>query len=176
MLKPGHTVWLTGLSGAGKSTTASALRETLTAEGRACLIIDGDDLRSGLSSDLGFSDADRDENVRRAGELALLANAQGLIVIVALVSPRTEARRLVRHRHEQLGLAFGEVYIATPIDVCERRDPKALYKRARAGEHFHMTGVDDPYQPPENPEVTLSTSEVEPTEAARVILSELSIR
>jgi bifunctional enzyme CysN/CysC len=172
----GHTIWLTGLSGAGKSTTASALRLELELDKRGVFVIDGDDLRSGLSSDLGFSDDDRDENVRRAGELSMLVNAQGLVAIVALVSPRATARRAVRVRHAELGLPFTEVYIATPIDVCERRDPKALYKRARAGEHFHMTGVDDPYQVPEHADVTLSTSDHTPVEAAEVILRAMGLR
>ena len=158
----GHTLWLTGLSGAGKTTTANALRDVLSRAGAAVVVVDGDDLRAGLSGDLGFSADDRDENVRRAGEIALLLNAQGVITIVSLISPRTEARRAVRARHGEKGLSFSEIYLATPLSVCEARDPKALYKRARAGEQQHMTGVDDPYEAPEQAEITVSTESLAP--------------
>ena len=153
----GCTVWLTGLSGAGKTTSAHALRDELAQCARSSLVIDGDELRRGLSSDLGFSAADRDENVRRAGEIALLANLQGTVAIVSLISPRASARRTVRAAHEAAGARFIEVYMATPLAVCEARDPKALYRRARSGEQLHLTGVDDPYESPERAEVIVST-------------------
>jgi bifunctional enzyme CysN/CysC len=168
---PGCTVWITGLSGAGKTTSAYALRDALAQHSRACLVIDGDDLRRGLSSDLGFSSADRDENVRRAGELALLANAQGLVAIVSLISPRSFARRAVRMLHDSAAARFIEVYIATPLEICEQRDPKALYRRARSGEQFLMTGVDDPYETPEHAELVVSTEHATPESVGATILS-----
>ncbi len=167
----GCTVWLTGLSGSGKTTSARALRDVLHIEGRSCLIIDGDELRHGLSVDLGFSAADRDENVRRAGEIALLANTQGVIAIVSLISPRANARRAVRAAHENVGARFIEVYLATPLSVCEARDPKALYRRARAGEQIHLTGVDDPYETPERAEFVVSTEYSSREEIAAQLIS-----
>ncbi len=158
----GLTVWLTGLPGSGKSTTADGLLDRLKSLGIVGSILDGDDLRSGLNADLGFSDHDRNESVRRAGEVAiLLANANDQVVIVSLVSPLKSARDAVRSRHEQAGVDFIEVYIAASLEVCEARDPKQLYARARRGEVLHMTGIDSPYEPPTSPEVTLATGSVE---------------
>jgi bifunctional enzyme CysN/CysC len=167
------TVWLTGLSGAGKTTTAAALRDELTDAQRACVVIDGDQLRQGLSSDLGYDVPDRDENVRRAGEIALLLGAQGVTNIVALMSPRSSARRRVRARHDELGQRFVEVYISTPLAICEQRDPKGLYRKARAGERRHLSGVDDPYEAPEHAEVEVSTELHSPSDVAGIILQEL---
>jgi bifunctional enzyme CysN/CysC len=174
VVSPGSTIWLTGLSGAGKTTTARALRDALTSGGRSVIVIDGDELRRGLSSDLGYGAADRDENVRRAGELAILAAAQGAVVVVSLISPRAAARRAVRKRHHDVGIAFAEVYVATPLEVCEARDEKDLYKRARAGERLGLTGVDDPYEVPEHADVTISTESTSPEVAARTILGAIS--
>ena len=174
MSERGRTIWLTGLSGAGKTTTAHALRDQLLLLGRACLVVDGDDLRSGVSHDLGYSSNDRDENVRRAGEFALLCARQGVDVIVSLISPRTVARRSVRARHHEQQVPFFEVYIATPIAVCEQRDPKALYRRARAGEVHELTGVNDPYEAPEHAELIVSTAELTPAEVAAMILTALA--
>ena len=170
---PGYTIWLTGLSGAGKTTTALAVRDELLGAGQSCVVIDGDDLRQGLSSDLGFGALDRDENVRRAGELALLVGRQGLVAIVAMISPRSAARRTVRERHNAAEQRFVEVYLDTPLSVCERRDPKSLYRRARAGEELHLTGVNDPYEAPERAELVLSTEEHRPDAIARLILATL---
>lgn len=167
-------MWLTGLSGAGKTTTALALTDALRARGVPSIALDGDELRAGLSADLGFSDHDRDEAVRRAGELALVLAGQGLTSVVALISPRASARRAVRARHESSGIAFLEVYVDTPIDVCEARDPKALYRRARAGESLHLTGVDDPYEAPSHAEITVSTASLQPIDVAELILSKLA--
>jgi bifunctional enzyme CysN/CysC len=153
----GLTVWLTGLPGAGKTTSASYLIEALRGEGRATALLDGDLLRAGISSDLGFSAADRDENVRRAGELALLLATQVDVVVVSLVSPRRVARDAVRARHAEVGVGYLEVHVAAPLEVCEARDPKSLYRRARLGEVAHMTGVDDPYEPPLAPDAVLAT-------------------
>ena len=169
----GATIWLTGLSGAGKTTTAWSIRDELARRGRTSIVIDGDEVRSGLSSDLGFSADDRDEQVRRAGELALLLSRQGVIAVVSLISPRTAARRHVRAQHDAESLTFLEVYIATPLAVCERRDPKALYRRARAGEGINLTGVDDPYEVPTAPDVTVSTENSSPEDVAETILNSL---
>jgi bifunctional enzyme CysN/CysC len=152
----GATVWLTGLSGSGKSTVACALEQRLVATGRPAYRLDGDNVRFGLSSDLGFDRAGRDENVRRVAEVAYLFAEAGLVAVVALISPYAEARRLARQRHEAAGIAFIEVYVATPVAVCASRDPKGLYARAQKGSVASMTGVDDPYEIPESPEVVIA--------------------
>jgi bifunctional enzyme CysN/CysC len=152
----GATVWLTGLSGSGKSTVACALEQRLVATGRPAYRLDGDNVRFGLSSDLGFDRAGRDENVRRVAEVAYLFAEAGLVAVVALISPNAEARRLARQRHEAAGIAFIEVYVATPVAVCASRDPKGLYARAQTGSVASMTGVDDPYEIPESPEVVIA--------------------
>ena len=151
----GATVWLTGLSGSGKSTIATALEELLVARGTPAYMLDGDNLRHGLNGDLGFSEADRAENVRRAGEVACLFADAGMIAIVPLISPYVDDRAKVRARHDAGGLRFVEVFVDTPLAECERRDPKGLYAKARAGELEHFTGIDDPYEPPVAPELHL---------------------
>ena len=161
----GLTIWLTGLPGSGKTTTALALTEQLSAIGERSIILDGDILRSGLNRDLGFADADRNESVRRAGEVALLLASVDCVVLVSLVSPLRVARDAVRARHREAGVSFIEVHIAAPLDVCEERDPKGLYARARRGEVASMTGIDSPYEVPLHPEVTLAT-DVDPIEVS----------
>jgi len=151
------TVWLTGLPGSGKSTSAEFLIAELKARGVRTSALDGDSLREGISADLGFSEEDRSENVRRAGEIALLLASAGAVVVVSLVSPRRVPRAKVRRRHLERGIPFLEVYIAAPIEVCELRDPKALYRKARYGTIQNMTGVDDAYEPPLHPELILAT-------------------
>lgn len=151
----GATVWFTGLSGSGKSTVASAVEKRLVDAGRLAYRLDGDNLRTGLNADLGFTRASREENVRRAAEVAGLFADAGLVAIVALISPYRTGRDLARRIQEQAGLPFVEVYMATTIDVCAARDPKGLYARAQAGEIAAFTGLDDPYEPPERPEVTI---------------------
>jgi bifunctional enzyme CysN/CysC len=141
----GGTVWLTGLPSSGKSTVASALEALLVGRGRAAYVLDGDTLRHGLTGDLGFSAEARAESVRRAGEAALLVADAGTLSIVSLVSPSAAARDAVRRRHEEEGLSFLEIHVDTPVEECERRDPKGLYAKARAGEITGFTGVDDPY-------------------------------
>ncbi|MFJ5985360.1 adenylyl-sulfate kinase [Lentzea sp. NPDC092896] len=152
---PGCTVWLTGLSAAGKSTIAAEVERLLIAAGRPAYLLDGDNLRHGLNSDLGFSTEDRAENVRRVGEVARLFADAGVVAIVALISPYRTDRDRVRARHDETGLAFREVHVDTPLEVCESRDPKGMYARARRGEITGFTGVDDPYERPERPELVL---------------------
>jgi bifunctional enzyme CysN/CysC len=151
----GGTVWLTGLPSSGKSTIASALEGLLVDRGRAAYVLDGDTLRHGLTGDLGFSADDRAESVRRAGEAALLVADAGTLSIVSLVSPNAEARDRVRRRHADEVLPFLEIHVDTPVEECERRDPKGLYAKARAGEITGFTGVDDPYEAPRDPDLRL---------------------
>lgn len=152
----GATVWITGLPSAGKSTLGAAVEERLIELGRGAYLLDGDDLRRGLCGDLGFARADREENVRRVGELARLLADSGTVAIAALVSPYAEMRSHVRARHAADGLAFYEVFVDTPVETCAERDPKGLYARAYAGELEGFTGVDDPYQPPSDPELRIT--------------------
>ena len=151
----GATLWLTGLPGSGKSTLAGAVEAALVRAGQPAYRLDGDNLRHGICAGLGFSPADRDENVRRAAELARLFADSGTVAVVALVSPFADARRRARELHERDGLGFVEVYVDTPVSECARRDPKHLYERARAGELKGLTGVDAPYEVPEAPELVV---------------------
>jgi adenylyl-sulfate kinase len=150
-------IWLTGLSGAGKSTIANALEERLHAAGRHTMLIDGDELRGGLNRDLGFGATDRAESVRRAAEVARLMVEAGLIVVVGLISPFRADRAAARARFAPG--AFVEVFVDAPLAVCEDRDPKGLYRRARRGELAAFTGIDSPYEVPEAPELRLATAE-----------------
>jgi adenylyl-sulfate kinase len=165
----GATVWLTGLPSSGKSTIAAAVEERLLAEGRAAYLLDGDNLRHGLCGDLGFSADDRAENVRRAAHTARLMADAGVVAVVSLVSPYAASRELARTVHEEDGLPFVEVFVDTPPDECARRDPKGLWARARAGELTGFTGVDDPYERPESPDVVL-TPALQLEEAADAVL------
>jgi|SRR4051794_34861335 adenylyl-sulfate kinase len=151
----GGTVWFTGLPASGKSTVAAALVVRLVEAGIPAYRLDGDNLRHGLNGDLGFDQFSREENVRRAAEVARLMADAGTVVVVSLVSPYLEGRAGARARHEEDGLPFVEVWVSTPLEECERRDPKGLYARARRGEVKHMTGIDDPYEPPVDAEVEL---------------------
>ncbi len=151
----GATVWLTGLPGAGKSTIGEELERRLVAAGRPAYLLDGENLRHGLSADLGFSDADRHEHARRAANVASLLADTGNIAIVALVSPMAADRAYARELHEQADLPFIEAWVDTPLEVCERRDPAGLYRRAWAGELTGFTGVDAPYEEPDRPDVRL---------------------
>ena len=149
----GVVLWFTGLSGSGKSTVAGALEEALHAAGVSTYLLDGDNVRHGLCSDLGFSDAARKENIRRVGEVASLMVEAGLVVLTAFISPHRAERQMVRDR---LGEGrFFEVFVDTPLGVCETRDPKGLYKKARAGELRNFTGIDSAYEAPEAPEIHL---------------------
>jgi bifunctional enzyme CysN/CysC len=149
----GATIWMTGLSGSGKSTIAAALEHTLVSGGRNAYMLDGDNLRHGLCSDLGFSEEDRAENVRRVGEVAKLLAESGVIAIASLVSPFEGARDKVRAAHEAAGIRFYEVFVDTPLEECERRDPKGLYAKSRAGEITDLTGIGSPYEAPANPDL-----------------------
>jgi adenylyl-sulfate kinase len=152
----GCVVWLTGLSASGKSTIARALEARLVSEGHAAYVLDGDNLRHGLNSDLGFSPEDRDENIRRAGEVAGLLADAGLIAIAAFISPYSSAR--ARARRATGGAPFFEVFLDVPIEVCRRRDPKGLYAKAKAGTLAQFTGVDAPYERPLSPEIVLDAA------------------
>jgi adenylyl-sulfate kinase len=156
---PGTTVWMTGLPASGKSTVAAALEAKLVSEGRTAYVLDGDNLRHGLNGDLGFSAEDRAENVRRTAEVSALLADAGVVVLVALVSPYRADRAAAREAHERRGLPFLEVWVSTSLEECERRDPKGLYARARAGELSGLTGVDDPYEPPEAADLVLTGDE-----------------
>jgi adenylyl-sulfate kinase len=149
-------IWFTGLSGAGKSTLANALEHALFERGHHSYLLDGDNVRHGLNRDLGFSDADREENIRRIAEVAKLFVDAGLIVMTAFISPFRADRQLAR---QLLGAdEFVEVHVATPLAVCEERDPKGLYRKARAGQIPNFTGIDSAYEPPLEPEVVVDTA------------------
>jgi len=170
----GVTVWLTGLSASGKSTIARELEQEMIAKGHLCYILDGDNVRHGLNRDLGFSMEDRSENIRRIAEVATLMNAAGVIVITAFISPYREDRRAAR---EVIGDdAFIEAFVDTPIEICEQRDPKGLYKKARAGEIRQFTGVSDAYEAPRNAEITLATESLSPSQAAQQVVDDLRAR
>lgn len=155
----GMVVWMTGLSGAGKSSIAVGLDHYLNRQRQLSYILDGDNLRSGLCTDLTFSDKDRHENIRRAGEVAKLMAEAGLIVICALISPFAADRDMVRASCARSDIPFMEVYVNAPLAVCEQRDPKKLYQRARAGGIPGFTGIDSPYEAPASPEVELHTDQ-----------------
>ncbi len=166
----GATVWFTGLSGSGKSTVAEAVHTRLTELGRASYLLDGDNLRHGLNGDLGFSPSDRSENIRRVGEVARLFADAGLVALVPVISPYRADRRRARAAHEAAGIRFVEVFVDTPLEVCERRDPKGLYRRARSGELSGFTGIDAPYERPEAPELVLATHLTSTAKAAQQVL------
>jgi len=172
----GVTIWLTGLSGAGKSTTAYALDTQLSNHQLISHVLDGDDLRHGLNSDLGFSLHDRSENIRRTGEVAKLFSSACVITIVSFISPYHADRRKVRSSHEDSGIPFLEIFIDTPIDVCEQRDPKGLYKLARKGKIEHFTGIDDPYEKPDSPELIINTEQMTTEDCVNSIINELVSR
>jgi bifunctional enzyme CysN/CysC len=166
----GATVWFTGLSGSGKSTVAVEVERTLVAAGRPAYLLDGDNLRHGLNADLGFSEADRTENIRRVGEVARLFADAGVVALVPVISPYRADRDRVRDIHAAAGLRFVEVFVDTPLEVCEARDPKGLYAKARAGEITGFTGIDDPYEAPEHPDLRLTPDHGDPATQAAVVL------
>jgi adenylylsulfate kinase len=167
-MSSGATVWLTGLPSAGKTTLAYALAERLRGEGRRTEVLDGDEIREFLSAGLGFSREDRHTNVQRIGFVAELLASHGVLVLVPVIAPYTDSREAVRKRHELQSTAYVEVHVATPVDVCAVRDVKGLYARQAAGEISGLTGVDDPYEIPERPDLRIETqgSTVEQSAAA----------
>ena len=167
-------LWLTGLSGAGKSTIADVIERKLLAFGRHTMLLDGDNVRHGLNRDLGFTDPDRVENIRRVGEVAKLMTEAGLIVICSFISPFRAERRMIRELTAPT--TFLEIFVDTPLDECMRRDPKGLYAKARSGRIEHFTGLDSPYETPEAPEIRVPTIGVSPETAAERILDELRAR
>lgn len=169
----GRTLWFTGLSGSGKSTVAVEVEKQLIAAGRPAYLLDGDNLRFGLNVDLGFSAEDRDENVRRVAHVARLFADAGMIALVPLVSPYRVARQLAREIHEAADIPFGEVFVDTPLAICEQRDPKGLYKKARAGEITGMTGIDDPYEAPESPEFRVTPEDGSAAQIAAKLITQL---
>ncbi|MGA2837594.1 MAG: adenylyl-sulfate kinase [Acidimicrobiales bacterium] len=154
----GATLWFTGLSGSGKSTVAAATERRLVASGRAAYRLDGDNLRSGINGDLGFSREERLENCRRVAEVARLFADAAMVAIVAVISPYAESRELARRIHAEAGLPFVEVFMATPAAECAVRDPKGLYARATTGSIDSFTGIDDPYEVPEHPDLSIEPS------------------
>ncbi|MAY38217.1 MULTISPECIES: adenylyl-sulfate kinase [Spongiibacter] len=172
----GVTLWFTGLSGSGKSTVAVALEKALMEQGHLCYRLDGDNIRMGINKNLGFSAEDRAENIRRIGEVAKLFVDTGVIVLSSFVSPYRADRDAVRALHDESGMDFVEVYVNVPLEVAEERDPKGLYKKARAGEIKNFTGIDDPYEAPEKPELVLNSHELSLEEEVNVLLAMLKER
>lgn len=169
----GATIWLTGLSGSGKSTVSVALEQMMFKKGYLVYRLDGDNVRHGLNCNLGFSADDRKENIRRISEVAKLMGDAGVIVPSAFISPYTADRQIAREIHEKAGIPFVEVYVEVPLAVAEERDPKGLYKKARKGEIKNFTGIDDPYEAPEKAEVTIHTDKLTVNECAKKILDYL---
>ncbi len=165
----GCTIWFTGLPSSGKSTTAFALEHELIRQGYLAYVLDGDNIRHGLNKDLGFSPEDREENIRRIGEVAKLFADAGVITMTSFISPYRRERDFARKLNQAEGLPFVEVFVDTPLDVCEERDPKGLYRKARLGELKGFTGIDDPYEPPLNPEIVVKTAE----HSLQVILAQM---
>lgn len=173
MGQKGCTLWMTGLSGSGKSTVAVALEQVLLQRGKHAYRLDGDNIRFGLNKNLGFSAEDRAENIRRIGEVAKLFADAGVITIASFISPYTVDRDAARKLHDDAGLPFIEVFVNTPLEVSEERDPKGLYKKARAGQLKGFTGIDDPYEAPEKPELLLPTHELSVAQSVQVMLDYL---
>jgi bifunctional enzyme CysN/CysC len=169
----GKVVWFTGLSASGKSTLANALETELHRRGKRTFLLDGDNIRQGLNSDLGFSESDRAENIRRVAEVSKLMSDAGLIVLTAFISPFRRDRALARQLICGGGGRFCEVYVDTPLETCEARDPKGLYKKARAGTLPGMTGIHSPYEIPENPDIVVHTTHQSIEMAVRTLLKKL---
>ena len=173
----GATVWFTGLSGCGKSTIAFTVEHALVERGHLAYVLDGDNIRHGLNKNLGFSAADREENIRRIGEVTRLFADAGFVSLTSFISPYRKDRDRARQIHAETGLAFVEVFVDVPIGVCEQRDPKGLYKKARealaAGKGMGFTGVDDPYEPPVKPEIRIENDRCTVQEAAAMVIGYL---
>lgn len=169
----GATIWLTGLSGSGKSTVSVALEQMMYRKGYLIYRLDGDNIRFGLNNNLGFSATDRAENIRRISEVAKLMGDVGVISATAFISPYIADRDLARQVHEKAGIPFVEVHVDVPLEVAEQRDPKGLYKKARRGEIKNFTGIDDPYEAPTKPEIKIDTSKLNVNQCAQAILDYL---
>lgn len=172
----GATAWFTGLSGSGKSTVAVEVERRLNQMGHIAYLLDGDNVRHGLCGDLGFSAEDREENIRRIGEVAKLFADAGVLCLCSFVSPYAADRARVRELHDAGELPFIEVFVDTPIEICEQRDPKGLYKKARAGEIKNFTGISDPYEAPASPEIHLPGGELGVAELAERVIAEMTER
>lgn len=159
-------LWLTGLSASGKTTLALELEKSLFAKGYKTFVLDGDNVRSGLNADLGFDEGDRNENIRRVGEVAALFAEAGLIVIAAFISPYNAGRETIRQAHPNM---FHEIFLSASLEDCEKRDPKGLYKRARNGEIPLFTGVSEPYEPPRSPELVVDTVSISVKESVQLL-------
>ena len=169
----GATLWFTGLSGSGKSTIAVALESALMSQNKLSYRLDGDNVRLGINKNLGFSAADRAENIRRIGEIAKLFNEAGVITLASFISPYREDRDQVRRIHQEMGLAFVEIFVDCDLASAEERDPKGLYKKARAGEIKNFTGIDDPYEAPDHPELHLVSDKMGLSDEVKIIIKYL---
>ena len=169
--RAGATVWLTGLPSAGKTTVAAAVAERLRADGHRVQVLDGDELRRNLTADLGFSRADRDTNVRRVGVVAELLARNGVLVLVPVIAPYADSRSAVRAHHAESGTTYLEVHVSTDAAVCEARDVKGFYAKARSGGLTGLTGVDDPYEPPRSPDLRLDTAGRDLAESVDAVLA-----
>ncbi|MFD1217818.1 MULTISPECIES: adenylyl-sulfate kinase [Microbulbifer] len=172
----GVTLWFTGLSGSGKSTVAVAVEKALMARGVLTYRLDGDNIRHGINSNLGFSAEDRQENIRRVGEISKLFADTGVVVLSSFISPYFEDRAMVRKMHEEGDLAFMEVFVDCSLEAAEERDPKGLYKKARAGEIRGFTGIDDPYEAPKEPELHLRTDQMTLEDEVEAVIKSLQER
>ncbi|EGF97729.1 uncharacterized protein MELLADRAFT_84506 [Melampsora larici-populina 98AG31] len=169
----GLTIWFTGLSGSGKSTLSTKLEEILLKSNKRAFVLDGDNIRKGLNSDLGFTNQDRKENIRRISEVSKLFNQSGIIVLVAFISPFIDDRRLVRELHQINELNFLEIYLDSSLEALENRDTKGLYKKARSGEIKDFTGISSPYEPPVNPEIHIKTDSLSTEDSLEIIMDYL---
>ena len=179
LLATGHqgaTLWMSGLSGSGKSTIAAALEQELLEMGAYTYRLDGDNVRFGLNKDLGFSEADRDENIRRTAEISALFTDAGAITLTSFISPYKKTRDMAREIHEANGHTFIEVHVHVPLEEAEARDPKGLYVKARAGEIPNFTGISDPYEEPETPDIKLNTQEMSVMGCVGALVHELKAR
>lgn len=167
----GATVWFTGLSGSGKSTVAFTLEHALVESGHLAYVLDGDNIRHGLNKNLGFSPEDREENIRRIGEVSKLFADAGVLAFTSFISPYRKDRDQARKIHEDAGLTFIEVYVYAPLEVCEKRDPKGLYQKAREGKIPEFTGISAPYEEPLKPEILLDVTNITPQEAAAQVMN-----
>ena len=170
----GVTVWFTGLSGSGKSTVAFTVEHALVERGHLAYVLDGDNIRHGLNKNVGFSPEDREENIRRIGEVSKLFADAGVITFTSFISPYRKDRDQARKIHEEAGLPFVEIFVSAPLEVCEKRDPKGLYQKAREGKIPEFTGISAPYEEPLKPEIVLDVAKLSPQEAAAEVINYLT--